>query len=71
MRGKIYGLLQLTQPLGYLMGMLLALLLSGVIGWRAVFYITGSLGIVLSVVLFFSVHDIPRGSGEEELQERG
>ena len=33
-RGKIFGLLQLTQPLGYLMGMLLALLLSGVIGWR-------------------------------------
>jgi len=68
-RGKIYGLLQLTQPLGYLIGMLLALLLSGVIGWRAVFYITGSLGIVLAVVLFFGVKDIPRGSGEEELQD--
>ncbi|HEX7434247.1 MAG TPA: MFS transporter [Anaerolineaceae bacterium] len=66
-RGKIFGLLQLTQPLGYLMGMLLALLLSGVIGWRSVFYITGSLGIVLAVVIFFGVKDIPRGSGEEEL----
>jgi MFS transporter, Spinster family, sphingosine-1-phosphate transporter len=67
-RGKIYGILQLTQPIGYLIGMILALMLSGVIGWRAVFYITGSLGIVLSAVIFFGVHEIPRGSGEEELQ---
>jgi MFS family permease len=66
-RGKIYGFLQLTQPLGYLMGMLLALMLSGVIGWRSVFYITGSLGIVLAVILFFGVKDVPRGSGEVEL----
>jgi MFS family permease len=67
-RGKIYGLLQLTQPIGYLMGMVLALLLAGVIGWRSVFYITGSLGIILSVVIFFNVKDVPRGSGEDELQ---
>jgi MFS family permease len=67
-RGKIYGVLQLTQPIGYLIGMLLALMLGGVIGWRAVFYITGSLGVVLAVVIFFGVHDVPRGSGEEELQ---
>src|SRR4030065_1364559 len=32
-RGKVYGLLQFTQPLGYLLGMVLGLLLSGVIGW--------------------------------------
>lgn len=35
-RGRIYGILQLTQPLGYLLGMILALMiapmLSGVIG---------------------------------------
>ncbi len=68
-RGKIYGFLQLAQPLGYLMGMLLALMLSGVIGWRAVFYITGSLGLVLAVALFFGVKDVPRGSGEEELKD--
>lgn len=67
-RGKIYGLLQLTQPIGYLIGMVLALVLGGVIGWRAVFYITGSLGVLLAAVIFFSVDDIPRGSGEEELQ---
>jgi MFS family permease len=67
-RGRIYGLLQLAQPLGYLLGMVLALLLGGVIGWRSVFYITGSMGIVLAVAIFFGVKDVPRGSGEEELK---
>ena len=66
-RGKIYGLLQLTAPIGYLLGMVLALLLAGVIGWRHVFYITGSLGIVLAVIIFFFIKDVPRGSSEAEL----
>jgi MFS family permease len=73
-RGKIYGLLQLTQPLGYLLGMILALFLGGVIGWRNVFFITGSLGIVLSVVIYFGVKETPRGQSEPELaglQEMG
>jgi MFS family permease len=68
-RGKIFGLLQFAQPIGYLIGMLLALMLGGVIGWRAVFYLTGSLGMVLAVVIFFGVQDVPRGSSEEELQD--
>jgi MFS family permease len=66
-RGKVYGLLQLTAPIGYLLGMVLALLLAGVIGWRHVFYITGSLGIVLAVIIFFFIKDVPRGSSEAEL----
>lgn len=68
-RGKIYGFLQLTAPLGYLGGMGLALGLGPVIGWRQVFYITGSLGLVTAVLIFFAVRDIPRGSGEPELAE--
>jgi MFS transporter, Spinster family, sphingosine-1-phosphate transporter len=67
-RGKVYGILQLTQPIGYLLGMVLALLLAGIIGWRSIFYITGSLGVILAIVIFFTVHDVPRGSGEDELQ---
>ena len=66
-RGKIYGLLQLTGPLGYLVGMILAMALSGVLGWRGIFYVTGSIGIILSVVIFFGVRDVPRGSAEPEL----
>ncbi len=67
LRGKVYGLLQLTQPLGYLIGLIAATILGGMIGWRGVFYITGSLGIVLAVVIFFGVKDVPRGSSEPEL----
>ena len=68
LRGKIYGLLQLTQPLGYMTGLLVATLLSGILGWRGVFYITGSLGLVLAIVIFFTVKDTPRGSSEPELE---
>lgn len=68
-RGKVYGLLQFTQPLGYLVGMVLGLLLSGVIGWRGVFYITGSLGIIMSVVIYFGVRDVPRGQSEPEMND--
>jgi len=67
-RGKIYGILQLSMPLGYLIGMLLALLLGGVIGWRQVFYLTGSLGILLSGVILWGVKEAPRGGSEPELE---
>jgi MFS family permease len=66
-RGKIYGLLELTMPLGYLLGMILGLFLGGAIGWRSVFYITGSLGVVLAVVIFFGVKEPPRGQSEPEM----
>ena len=52
-RGKIYGLLELSMPVGYLVGMILGLFLGDVIGWRGVFYITGSLGIVMAGGEFF------------------
>jgi MFS family permease len=69
MRGKVYGLLQLTQPLGFLIGMILALLLSPTIGWRSVFFITGSLGIFLAILIFFGVKEMPRGKSEPEFDE--
>ncbi len=68
-RGKVYGILQLTQPIGYLIGMVVALMLTSALGgWENVFFITGSLGIVLAFVIFFFVKDVPRGTSEEELQ---
>lgn len=68
LRGKVYGILQLTQPIGYLVGMVLALMLAPTLGWRNVFYITGGLGIVLAVFIFFGVKEMPRGQAEPELQ---
>ncbi len=66
-RGKIYGLLELTMPLGYLSGMILAMVLSDVIGWRGIFYVTGSLGVLLAAVIFFGVKEPPRGGTEPEM----
>jgi predicted MFS family arabinose efflux permease len=68
-RGKIYGILQLAMPFGYMIGMALGLLLSGSIGWRGVFYLTGSLGILLSIIIFFGVREAPRGRSEPELAD--
>jgi MFS transporter, Spinster family, sphingosine-1-phosphate transporter len=66
-RGKVYGLLQLSQPLGYMVGLVAATLLSGVLGWRGVYYVTGSLGLVLALVILLAVREAPRGGSEPEL----
>ena len=69
LRGKIYGVLQLAQPIGYLVGMILALMIAPMIGgWRSVFYITGSLGLVIAVFIFFGVKEMPRGKAEPEFE---
>ena len=68
-RGKIYGLLQLTQPIGYMIGLVVATFLVSSMGWRAVFYITGSLGLLLALVIFFTVREPRRGSSEPELKD--
>jgi len=69
LRGKIYGLLQLAQPLGYLLGTVLALMVAPMIGgWRSVFYITGGLGLVLALFIYFGVKEMPRGKAEPEFE---
>jgi MFS transporter, Spinster family, sphingosine-1-phosphate transporter len=68
MRGKIYGLLQLAQPLGYMLGLMAAtLFITTLGGWRGVFFVTGALGIVLAAVIFFGVKEMPRGRAEPEM----
>ena len=69
LRGKVYGILQLAQPLGYLIGMVLALIIAPMIGgWRMVFYITGALGIVIAAFIFLGVKEMPRGKAEPEFE---
>ena len=70
MRSKIYGLLQLTAPIGYLLGMILALMVAPGLGWgwRNVFYLTGGMGILLSVLIFFGVKEMPRAQAEPEVE---
>lgn len=69
LRGKVYGILQLAQPLGYLVGMILALIVAPMIGgWRSIFYITGSLGLVIAILIYFGVKEMPRGQAEPEFE---
>ncbi len=68
-RGKIFGLLQITMPLGYMAGLVLSMTVAVGMGWRKLFYITGGLGILLSIIIFFFVKDIPRGTSEPEMQD--
>ena len=68
LRGKVYGVLQLAQPTGYLVGMILALMVAPGLGWRNIFYITGGLGIVISALIFFGVREMPRGKAEPEFE---
>lgn len=69
LRGRIYGLLQLAQPIGYLFGMVMALMIAPLIGgWRQAFYITGSLGLAVAVLIYFGVRELPRGRAEPEFE---
>jgi len=80
-RGKIYGLLQLSGPLGYLVGMVMALMLRDTIqaflagfgiiveSWRGVFIVTGALGIVISILILIGVREAPRGRSEPEMAD--
>ncbi|MGQ9684097.1 MAG: MFS transporter [Anaerolineae bacterium] len=67
-RGRVNGLLQISQPLGYLVGMVLALMLGAALGWRAIFYLTGGLGVILAAIIFFGVREPRRGASEPELR---
>ena len=75
-RGKIYGLLQMAQPVGYLLGMILALIVApnldgqvfGLEGWRTIFLFTGLLGIGMAALIYFGVQEVPRGQSEDEFE---
>lgn len=69
LRGKVYGILQLAQPLGFLLGLILGQMVAPMIGgWRSVFYITGGLGIVIALFIYFGVREMPRGKAEPEFE---
>ncbi len=67
MRGKVYGLIQVAQPVGFMLGTLLATLLGGAIGWRSVFFVTGGAGILLTIVILVGVREPRRGQAEPEM----
>ena len=68
-RGKVYGLIQIAGPLGYMLGLVVATFLGASLGWRGVYYLTGTMGIFLAIVIYFGVKEMPRGKSEPELAD--
>ena len=67
LRGKVYGIIQVAQPVGFILGTMLATMLGGAMGWRSVFFITGSAGILVAALIFFGVREPRRGQAEPEM----
>jgi len=65
----VNGLLNLTAPLGYMLGLVLALVVGPQIGWRNVFFITGIVDVGLALIIFSTVREVPRGQAEPELAD--
>jgi len=68
-RGKPLGLINATAALGALIGTILGVVVGYTTGWRILFYITGGLGILMALLVYFTVRDVPRGSSEPELAD--
>jgi len=66
-RGKVYGILQIAQPMGFMLGTVLAAALAQAIGWRSVFFVTGSAGIAIAILILVGVREPRRGQSEPEL----
>ena len=68
-RAKAIGLLNTTGPLGAILGSVLSLsLVAAGRSWREAFYVTGSVGVLTSLLIYVAVKDVPRGSSEPELR---
>jgi MFS family permease len=67
LRSKVYAVLKMSIPVGYVLGAALATFLAPRIGWRRVFVVTGAAGMLIAVLVALFVGDAPRGATEREL----
>jgi len=68
-RGKPLGLISASAALGALIGTILGVVIGYATGWRNLFYFTGGIGILMALLVYSSVKDVPRGSSEPELSD--
>ncbi|MCS7145737.1 MAG: MFS transporter [Nitrososphaerota archaeon] len=66
-RGKPFGLISSAGAFGALLGTIVGVQIGYALGWRYLFLVTGGLGMLMAVVVYFVVRDVPRGSSEPEL----
>jgi len=70
-RGKVISVLQLSAVLGGIAGMGMVTVFRDTLGWRGIFYVTGGLGVLIAVVMYFGIREVPRGRSEPEMQKLG
>lgn len=63
-RSTALGIYSLGVPFGILFGFMIGSQIYELIGWRAAFYVVGVPGIILALVLWFTVKEPPRGHTE-------
>ncbi len=68
-RGKPLGLINAAGAFGALIGTILGVIVGYVTGWRMLFYFTGGIGILMALLVYLTVRDVPRGSSEPELAD--
>ncbi|MEM3712431.1 MAG: MFS transporter [Thermoproteota archaeon] len=66
-RAMALGILQAAETLGALIGVIIGLVIGTSFGWRSAFLMTATPGILLALVILFTVKDVPRGGTEPEL----
>lgn len=67
-RGKAMGIINASGPLGAILGTAIPLMIINAgLNWRNAFFITGTIGIITSLIIYFFIKDVPRGTSEPEL----
>jgi len=65
-RSTIMGLMEVAPQAGFLIGGLIGIFYGSLYGWRTLFFVTGGLGIIAALLVYFFVKDVPRGKSEPE-----
>jgi len=67
-RGKAMGVINASSPIGAILGTVIPLIIIDAgLNWRNAFFITGSIGIIMGLIIYFFIKDVPRGTSEPEL----
>lgn len=67
-RGKAMGLLYASNVTGTILGSLISLFVGASYGWRYAYFFTGSIGIVVALMVYLLVKEPQRGISEPELE---
>ncbi|MCX8188284.1 MAG: MFS transporter [Nitrososphaeria archaeon] len=67
-RGRAMGLLYASNVTGTILGSLISLFIGSQYGWRYAYFFTGSIGIIIALMIYLFVRDPQRGISEPELE---